>query len=73
MTPRASGICFHCGCTRKEPCIFGHYRAGVAKCRLVQMNPRLVCSNRECAEKEIELVWAEVEGKQRRAVEALCG
>lgn len=65
---RARGSCVHCGCTGKNPCHLGRF----VKCSLIYTNPRLVCSNRECVQKEVNLLFADIEEKQRNAERALC-
>lgn len=68
MTPKAQGKCFHCGCTEENPCQLSRY----IRCSWVYVNPRRVCSNRECVQKEIDLLFAEIEKNKRAVEESLC-
>lgn len=68
MSRKAPGQCFHCGCMEENACQLTRY----IRCSWVYVNPRRVCSNRECVQKEIDLLFAEIEEKRRKVGEALC-
>lgn len=50
---KTPGVCRHCGCTERKPCRWGRYWV----CSWLLPD---VCSNRECVQKEIDRVHAEV-------------
>lgn len=72
MTSKTRGTCFHCGCTEENACVLGGGRFGPITCSWLYKNPRLVCSNKECVLKEVDLLWREIEVNQRKAEEIIC-
>lgn len=67
------GKCVHCGCTDENPCHFGHFRVPCTWLLTGESNNgRFVCSDRDCHQKEVEYLFAQIEEKQRKAESVLC-
>jgi hypothetical protein len=63
--------CVYCGCTRENPC----RKSRTITCGwfTYREDGERICDNRECIEKEIERLWAQVEERQRKAEECVGG
>lgn len=68
-----SDRCVYCGCTRENPCQLGRAITGAITCRWFSFREdgQRICDNRDCIEKEIERLFAQVEERQRKAESAL--
>jgi hypothetical protein len=60
--------CTYCGCTEEKPCRHSRF----ITCRIIYVNPRAVCSSRECVGKEVDRLFAEIDERQHKVENSFC-